>query len=246
MNNEDKLVHVFWTSGMDSTYRVIQLLLTTEKIVQPHYIIRSESSTAVEIDRMITIRRMICNKYPKVRSRFKPTIYVNSDLIPIDKDIEKTVADLRKVCIVTEQYELMANYCKANSIEAIDVSFIKDNHSDEKLKKYESCDGFKYFKYPIAEITKKDIFKKTKSNGYYDIFIQTSFCHRPIKKIKPCGVCGPCNDAVMAGMGFRLPFVSYVKAKLTIPLRKYYRKNYLKQDTSKFFRFIKRNFEHRF
>ena len=45
--------HLFWTGGWDSTFRLLQLLLEENKIVQTHYVIRSEQSTGQEIDTMI-------------------------------------------------------------------------------------------------------------------------------------------------------------------------------------------------
>ena len=226
MNEPTNKVDIFWTGGMDSTFRLIQLLTTTKNVVQPHYIIRFEHCTGIEIDTMITLRRMIVRKFPDVRSRFLPTIFINEGLIPEFKDLADHIEELRKLRIVTDQYQLMANYCRAFSIEHIDVAFIKNAHSQEKLNLYKQCQAFNSFSYPIVDVTKKDIFRIAKTNDFFNILIKTTFCHRPKKKISPCGICGPCNDAVMAGMGFRLPLIPYIKARITIPLRKYWRKNY--------------------
>ena len=38
---------------MDSTFNLIQRLLTTTVPVQPHYIVRHEDSTGIEIDTMM-------------------------------------------------------------------------------------------------------------------------------------------------------------------------------------------------
>lgn len=241
-----KKVNLFWTSGMDSTFRLVQLLMNSNYLVQPHYIVRHESSTGIEIDTMITLRRKIIQKYPQIRSRFLPTIYINEGLIPLYQDITEQIEDLRKICIVTDQYYYMACYCKAFNINKIDVAIIKDAHSEEKFNLYKKCQAFDCFSYPIETISKKEIFKIAKENDWYDILIKTSFCHRPRKRISPCGTCGPCNDAVMAGMGFRLPLIPYIKALLTIPFRKYWRKNYLRQNDTKFLRLIGRVFSKRF
>ena len=43
-------IDIFWTGGMDSTYRVLELILIEEKKVCPHYIIDlSRASTLYEI-----------------------------------------------------------------------------------------------------------------------------------------------------------------------------------------------------
>ena len=246
MKEDLEKVDVFWTGGMDSTFRVIQLLLTTDYLVQPHYIVRHEHSTGIEIHIMIILRRMIARKYPHIQSRFLPTIYVNEGLIPEYKDISDQIENLRKIRIVTDQYQLMANYCRKSNITNVEVALVKKAGNEDKLKLFKQCEAFNKFSYPIVNLTKKDMFKIAKEQGYYYILNKTIFCHRPHVKITPCGTCGPCNDAVMQGMGFRLPIFPHLKALITVPLRKYWRKNYLNQDDSKFFKLIKKKFEHRF
>jgi hypothetical protein len=244
METNVKKTDIFWTGGLDSTFRLVQLL--TSDMIQPHYILRSEDSTGNEIDAQIQIRRMIVNQFPEVRSRFLPTIYTNGDLIPSFEDINEQINELSKTIKVREQYKIMSNYCRAFNIDQIEVSLIR--LSGEHGPSFENFNSpaFKSFFYPILEITKKELYKTAKKNHWNQILKQTSFCRRPRKKIRPCGLCGPCADAVESGMGFRFPILPYFKARLQIPLRKYWRKNYLKQDKSKFLRMIKRNFENRF
>ena len=91
-----------------------------------------------------------------------------------------------------------------------------------------------------------DMFNLAKNKGWNEIFLMTSFCRRPPKKkIVPCGICGPCVDAVKAGMGFRMPVKSRIKARIQIPFREYYRNNYLKHDRG-IFKLIKLKLEGRF
>ncbi|MDF1576028.1 MAG: hypothetical protein P1P86_12645 [Bacteroidales bacterium] len=251
MNNTDipgnsNVVNVFWTSGVDSTFRIIQLLLTSENTVQPHYLVRYESSTGIEIDTMIYLRRMIVRKYPEVGSRFLPTIYVNEGLIPRDEDVIGHINELRNLDKVTEQYDVMSCYCKAFDIEEIEVALTRVTRDKPFFKDFEKCKAFTPFRYPTINLTKKEMFSIARKGGWHEILIRTSFCHRPKKKISPCGTCGPCSDAVMAGMGFRFPLFTRMKAWLVIPLRKFWRKNYHRQDSSKVFRYIKRKFEHKY
>ena len=78
---KEKVNHVFWTGGLDSSFRVINLLMTTKDPIQPHYIVRHEESTGNEIDAMNNIRRAASKKNPEFRSRLLPTIYTNEDSI---------------------------------------------------------------------------------------------------------------------------------------------------------------------
>jgi len=141
----------------------------------------------------------------------------------------------------------MSSYCKAYGIEKIDVAFT--NETLKTLKEiglydpFMNAKAFSCFTFSIIDLTKVALFKVAKENGWEDILLMTSFCRRPIKKVSPCGVCGPCIDAVSSGIGFRFSFKSLAKAKLQTPFRKYWRKNYDKQNTSWFFKMIKRRYE---
>ena len=57
MKEHETPQNVFWTGGLDSTFRVLYLLHNTNKTVQPHYIVRHEDSTGNEIDAMIKIQK---------------------------------------------------------------------------------------------------------------------------------------------------------------------------------------------
>lgn len=243
-------IDIFWTGGMDSTFRVIQLLLTTNYLVQPHYIVRHEHSTGIEIYTQIRLRRMISSDFPEVMLRLLPTIYTNENLIPEFNDINEQITDLRKNGKkIVQQYELMANYCREFNINKIDVALDKTpgEPAQEWLDKhFAGASAFDSFTYPIFHLTKIDMIKIAQENKWDDILALTSFCRRPNIKITPCGQCGPCIDAVISGVGFRLPFIPRMKAKIQIPFRRFWRNNYYKHQDKWFFKFAKRFLEARF
>jgi len=239
---EETKVHIFWTGGMDSTFAVVQLLMTTESLVQPHYIVRYEDSTGIEIDTMIRIRRKICREFPDLRPRFLPTVYTNVDLIPEFDDIKDDVDNLKKKMKIVAQYQLMANYCVANNIEKIEVALTNEMESFEQFR---ASSAFKSFVYPIIDITKPQLYKIAKENNWNHFLDMTSTCRRPKKKIKACGMCTTCVDMVIQDMGFTLPLISRIKANIQAPLRKYWRGNYTKKKDTKLFQLIERKFEHK-
>ncbi len=245
MQESNDTVNIFWTGGLDSTFRLIQLLTTTSDLVQPHYLVRHEDSTGVEIATMIKIRRAIVRKYPDVRSRFLPTIYVNEDLIPRFEDIEEHIQELKQIGKVAEQYQLMSNYCKEYIPGKIEVALTSISREKTFFKRFKNSEAFMHFTYPTVGLTKKDMLDIAKNNKWEKLLYMTSFCRRPKIKIKPCGTCGPCVDAVVAGMGFRLPLFARIKANIQLPLRNYWRKNYLNHKDTRIFKLIKRKFEDR-
>jgi len=246
IDNTTEKIKIFWTGGLDSTFRLVQLLFTTKHIVEPHYIVRHEDSTGIEIDTMIQIRRALTRKYPEVRSRFLPTVYVNEAYIPEFEDVKEEIEELKKKGKVAEQYLIMSNYCREYSIDKIEVALTRISGEKAFFTDFKNSPAFKSFTYPTVELTKKEMLSIAIKNKWDDILFMTSFCRRPVNKLTPCGVCGPCVDAVASGMGSRFPLKARIKAKLQIPFRNYYRKNYLKHNNSWFFRQIKRRFEHKF
>lgn len=242
-----QVINAFWTGGMDSTYNLVQRLMTTSAQVQPHYIVRHENSTGIEIDTMITIRRALFSKYPEFRSRLLPTVYTNEDNIAGFEDIDIEVEELRKEVKINEQYQILAHYCREKEIDQIDLAYELDVDTQAEDVLIEAYFGtstaFKSFTNPLKKVTKKDCYKLAKENGWADILLMTSFCRRPRFKVEACGVCGTCSDAVKNGMGFRLPLVPRIKANLLMPFRNYWRKNSAKKKESKLFKLIKVRFE---
>jgi len=246
MTNSEETIHVFWTGGLDSTFTLIRLLHSSTMQVQPHYLVGSEDSTGNEIDTMVRIRRALVAQYPELKSRFLHTILTNQHLIPEFEDIKEEIETLRKTAKVAEQYETMANYCKAFKIDKIEVSLTSITGEKDSFEHFRNAAAFKPFTYPTIGLSKREMFEIARKNHWETTLDMTSFCRRPKKKVKPCGVCGPCVDAVMSGMGYRLPLDSRLKAYIQIPFRNYYRKNYLKHDKSKFFIWIRNKFEGKF
>jgi hypothetical protein len=247
MNENTQVINAFWTGGMDSTFNLIQRLLTTTVPVQPHYIVRHEDSTGIEIDTMITIRRAVVAKFPELRSRFLPTIYTNEDTIPRSREVDKEIEALKKQVKINEQYQILAHYCREFKIEQIDLSYELDVDTapDEILIAdfFGKPGAFKSFINPLETVTKRDCYKIAKDGGWSDLILLTSFCRRPRKKITPCGVCGTCSDTVRNGMGFRLPVIPRIKANMLMPFRNYWRKNKSKQKQNRYFKLIQRRFE---
>jgi len=228
---------------------LVQLLLSTKFVVQPHYIVRSEDSTGIEIDAMINIRRAISREYPEVMTRFLPTLYTNAERIPSYPDITEQIEELSKSVKIFAQYKMMSNYCRAFNIHKIEVCYEKNVDTlpgDLRLSQYfGNSKVFENFINPLEELTKRECYHTAKLNGWDDILNMTSTCRRPIKKIKPCGMCTTCIDMVIDGMGFTLPLSARIKANLQLPFRKFWRKHYPNHQNSKLFKLIHRKLEHR-
>jgi len=211
---------------MDSTFRVIQLLMSTECILQPHYIVDGEESTGIEIDTMNKIRSRITRESPGVQSRFLPTIYFNSRAIKADEEIRLYIEELRVTQKVDVQYQLMANYCKQFGISQIEVGLTRLSAQKEDFVFFRDSPAFKYFLYPTLNFSKPDMYKIASENGWDSWLNMTSFCRRPKVTLMPCGKCPPCIESEREEGDSELRPVSRIKAFVQIPFRNYRRMRY--------------------
>lgn len=214
--------HLFWTGGWDSTFRLLQLLFEEEQQVQPHYIMRSEQSTGTEIDTMANIRRYISRNHPEQRALLEPIIITDVASIHSNEKISGLHEKLRKEKKINKQYEILARYCYQKNVSVAELSVIAIE------KEIIESDLFKSFSFPLLHMTKKEMLHEAKEKGWMEIMEMTSFCRKP-KRGRQCGMCGPCTDAIAAGLGFRLPLRSRIIGHVQLPFRRWWRNNYHKQ-----------------
>src|SRR5690606_27542406 len=104
--NKHNVRNLLWTSGWDSTYRLVDLALVKQRKVQPYYIIdRVRPSTSIEIRRMDEIRELLHQKDPVAAERVLPTIYFERSLISENSEIVSALNALRGRSYLGKQYE---------------------------------------------------------------------------------------------------------------------------------------------
>ncbi|HET8985545.1 MAG TPA: hypothetical protein VFN03_07280, partial [Trueperaceae bacterium] len=86
---------LLWTSGWDSTFRLLCALLLEDAHVRPHYVSDpSRPSTAAELKAMANIRSAIVRQYPEAAERLLPTQHAHRDEIPAIPITERRFASL--------------------------------------------------------------------------------------------------------------------------------------------------------
>lgn len=186
-------VHVAWTAGWDSTFRLLQLLLIEKRRTQPHYIVRPESSTGQEIDAMNRIRRELFRRFPEARHLLMPTYFVDVRGLAYSDEMISECERIRRSQKLNEQYPLLACYCKKSGITDIEVCINRDEVV--ALKAIDSSDLFQALRSPMVQFNKQESKEFAYGSGWHSIMQYTVFCRNP-KKGAPCGLCGPCFDAV--------------------------------------------------
>src|SRR6266478_4434050 len=231
MNSEEsanrpifQAVHLLWTGGWDSTFRLIQLLLTTQANVVPIYVIDPDrKSSLLEIKTMAMLRRMLQDSFPSAQHRILPHRYFSKDDIPPDPELSERYRTLKERAVLGNQYDWLARLAKANQLSALELSihvddkahgFIKDHttkKSDPQIGEYYELDStqispeesdlvlFSYFRFPILDWSKIQMRDYARNKNVLNIMMNTWFCFTPIRD-RPCGVCSPCRYSIEEGM----------------------------------------------
>lgn len=230
--SKKETVHLLWTSGWDSTYRLVDLLLK-EKTVQPHYIkFDNRESTKIELNRMEEIKELLVNKGFANNNQILPSVIVKSKSIIKNEKTQESFDRETKSNYMGKQYVLIASYAKENDF-GLELSIHSDDKAYEVIKDYvelveegndeyykiisksktDAAEIFESMRFPLLKISKLEMEKRATTNGFDDIMEKTWFCHRPTKKGNPCGMCNPCIYTVEEGLGRRMPFTSRIKTK---------------------------------
>ncbi|ASN04232.1 7-cyano-7-deazaguanine synthase [Virgibacillus necropolis] len=219
---------ILWTGGWDSTYRLLDLVLNKKKVVQPYYVFDTErKSTGMEIKTMENIKALIYKMDPTSKNRVLDTVTIDLANIPKNEKITSNFKKILTHSFIGSQHDWLARYVDSLGIndlelgvhlddnlqriiekevvkvEEIDDSFykVKSNPSDDNLK------IFSYYNFPLLDMTKLDMERKSKESGFGHIMEVTWFCHWPFND-KPCGMCNPCKYTRQEGLGRRVSNVT--------------------------------------
>ena len=225
-------VNVFWTGGLDSSFRMMQLSRMDVEI-QPIYLSDADSGkTRHERNAMAQITDDLKNN-PQTKATILPLIVVKGRL-PIDDDIAKAYEFLkgkyhigtqyRKMAQITRNMDIKVEVCleystRSKACDAVNTEgtlletvcddgyqylALSEDSSEEVMKIY----GNLRFPLPLYKMTKEDEVETIKQMGLFDTMKKTWFCHYPIFGY-PCGHCNPCKDALNEGMEWRVPKKGY-------------------------------------
>ena len=216
-------IDIFWTGGMDSTYRVLELILIEEKKVCPHYIIDlSRASTLYEIKAIEKIKSILNIRQPHTNEVLLPLNIVYKTDIKENEKITGWYKNIKKQLRIGIQYEWLARFAYQFKMNEIELCLERDPKGEEsdfdklllgsfKGKGHEcrlNVNGhadpnlllFKNFRLPIFHLTKLDLYHQAHQYGFADLLQLTWFCHKPTSKGSICGICYPCQIFMRSGL----------------------------------------------
>lgn len=244
VNETGEPVHLLWTSGCDSTFRLLQLAILLKKKVQPYYVLTIRQSVYAEIYFMGKIKRELFKKFPWTRELVLPTFIYDYNEISESPEIRADFVELRKILELGEQYTHLAELRLWRKLPYLEMSIQKTDERfrktiDDYLVRYETeidswyqldeeykdtprfnCFGF--YRFPLLDISKEDMFDIARENDFFELQNLSWFCHFPVMKKKfgeepeftPCGCCSVCNMSAMEGMAWRIPYWRRMKNRI--------------------------------
>ena len=242
MRMKSEPINVLWTGGLDSTYRVLELVSQTEISIQPYYVIdKNRRSYKYELKAINEITAEVNNRCRE--QRILPLKTINLDDIRIPSHIDNAFRNLHDKYSIGSQYAWLASLAELtnvrlevgleNSPRSKALNAIK---SEGKLIETPTSGGAVYyieksqssndinlifgnFHFPkvLWNTTKPEEVDALRQYGFGDLVTKTWFCHNPVLG-KPCGRCNPCKDALNEGMEWRVPILGRILGSLRIPI----------------------------
>lgn len=224
-------VKILWTGGWDSSFRVLYVAMVEGRHVEPHYIIDTgRRSTTNELRAISRMRDALQVMGHDAAQRIGPLRLMPQNEVPKDAAIADAWTRLRRQCDIARQYALLARYAQHQGLEGLELCVEKDcgiyslltAHMEPTLSGAArltpgAIDGgalFERFEFPVLELLKRDMYEIAKQHAFLDILSKSWFCHRPLGREKPCGLCAPCQAVVHHGLSYRLPPAGMIRYHL--------------------------------
>ncbi|MBO7237790.1 MAG: hypothetical protein J6U96_00670 [Elusimicrobiaceae bacterium] len=221
---DKKIVHIFWTGGWDSTYRIVELSRVPVSI-QPIYVADpSRRSQHLELRAMDLIMHLLEQK-PETKAVFLPIKQINLSSLSKDPRVEEAWNFIFKTVSIGSQYKWLPVVAK--QYPGIELCIEKPSgkrggctstlHQFGKL--IQNADGsqkldtassapqcsalFENVSFPILSLTEQDMLERIKTWGYEDVMKLIWFCNNPLNN-HCCGFCTPCQQKMSKHMEFLL------------------------------------------
>lgn len=231
-------VWLLWTSGWDSTFRLLQLLQSGRQ-VQPVYVLDpARRSSRIELETQRRIREEVASKETGFAERLLPTLVYPLASVREDEAITDRWHTLASRSFLGTQYDWLARLADQNdlflelSVHRDDTAhgflegeLVRDASGDLVVRDgvEESLRLFDRFMFPLFDVTKTEMEAEARENGVGNIMEMTWFCAVPLLSGEACGYCNPCRYTRDEGMGRRVPDRTIIRFGQYLALKVYAR-----------------------
>lgn len=219
-------VHVFWTGGLDSSFRVLWLVNECKVDVQPHYVIdERRRSSDQEIAAMNNMRTRLKQIDFDAAARLRPTRLTKRLDIPVNKARRDAYETYRARQNMSRQYKYLSDYVDCAKVAQIEVGIefrvskrmstiiaLEDEFEvtarGGQLRKTCVAPEFAVFRgfiFPLIKTSKLQMIALSRATKWGELLDLTVSCQKPRENGNPCGRCVPCTVAGNEGLLHRLP-----------------------------------------
>lgn len=217
-----KHINIFWTGGLDSTFRVLELSTMPDVEIQPYYLkLPIRKSTTLEISAIKNITSII-RSLPNYNGHLLDVKPYELTDITYFNDIHKAREKQKKTeYSVGWQYCYCADLCRHFNIRCevcleneptcgghkaiLHDSILNENEFDYFIDKDKSPHNNIYTIFENIDFP-KSVFHMNKNQEIEyinsikpEILNHLQICHRP-RNGKPCGICAPCKQYIKLGL----------------------------------------------
>ena len=231
-------VKLLWTSGWDSTYRLLDLVLVQKRAVQPYYFALERKTASVERRTMAQIKQHLFAVRPETRELVLETIFVPMGDVPHDAQAWAALQRLRdaggarRVGWQYYEFAAAARHLGLSDLELgihaeegalwlaeLEANVEKDGGVSRLVARPEpkELELFRRFAFPLLTLSKKDMEARAELGGFAELMEMTWFCHRPDRRGRACGLCAPCRLTMGQGLQRRIPAVNRIRHRLLWP-----------------------------
>lgn len=230
-------VVLLWSGGWDGTFRLLQLAQCDIQVMPIYLIHNGRGGREYEMAAMQNILAQI-RQDKSFKAEILDIVYYDVEWILEnckDREISEAYQYLHKEYRLGKQYEWFALLCKELNTQ-MECAIVHQDHGEMTINAEGMLlpveNDFLEGRYhvlpkdgkqaahrvlgnlilPSIRITKKDEERIARENGWIEIMKLSWFCHFPIDG-QPCGLCGPCNDAMHTGMEWRMPKKAQIRNK---------------------------------
>src|SRR5680860_196815 len=120
MNDHDAPLHILFTGGWDSTFRIAQAVLEEGRVVQPHYLIdEGRKSTLHELQAIRRIKDCLDERVSA--GRVLPVAYASRGDLRPDERVGEAHEALNRRMHVGRQYEWLARFARQRDLRALEL-----------------------------------------------------------------------------------------------------------------------------
>lgn len=245
---ENRIIHILWTGGLDSTFRVVELS-RRNCVIQPHYLLTGRKNIKHELKAI--------SKITSILKKDKRTL---ANILPLETFSKNNLEEFSDISLAWEllkdkknfksgQYHLLARYARQKQlkmemglqfsengtvVKVLDETVLMDCPGNDEVRMIDPEKGsrewasltiFKDFLFPksLYHKTKIEEIEELKNQGYSEVLKNVWTCFSPVFGM-PCGHCFACRSAKKEGAGMMIPFLGNLLGGMQLHSKKVLRR----------------------